>query len=74
MLIDFSKEALTVPNNYLGADKKRTIIYKGEKYLLKFSNEIKNRSFNLTGKITRILGLRLSIILLPKLLRIYKTM
>lgn len=37
MLIDFSKEALTVPNNYLGADKKRTIIYKGEKYLLKFS-------------------------------------
>lgn len=37
MLIDFSKEALTVPNNYLGADKKKTIIYKGEKYLLKFS-------------------------------------
>lgn len=36
MLIDFSKEALTVPNNYLGADKKRTIIYKDEKYLLNF--------------------------------------
>ena len=49
-------------------------LLKKYKYLLKFSNEIKNRSFNLTGKITRILGLRLSIILLPKLLRIYKTM
>ena len=46
MLIDFSKEALTVPNNYLGADKKRTIIYKGEKYLLKFStyNEFQQNS------------------------------
>ena len=46
MLIDFSKEALTVPNNYLGADKKRTIIYKGEKSLLKFSkyNEFQQNS------------------------------
>lgn len=36
-MIDFSKNAITVPNNYLGADKKRTVIYNGEKYLLKFS-------------------------------------
>lgn len=37
-IIDFSKEAKIIPNRFLGADKKKTIMYKNEKYLLKFSN------------------------------------
>ena len=47
-------------------------LLKKYRFLLKFSNEIKNRSFKYTGMMTRLFGTRLSIKMLANLLKFYK--
>ena len=47
-------------------------LLKKYRFLLKFSNEIKNRSFKYTGMMTRLFGIRLSIKMLANLLKFYK--
>ena len=42
------------------------------KFLLKFSNEIKNKSFKYTGLLTRLFGVNLSIKIFPHLMKLYK--
>ena len=47
-------------------------LLRNHKFLLKFSNEIKNKSFKYTGLLTRLFGVNLSIKIFPHLMKLYK--
>jgi len=53
-MIDFSN-ATEEFNNYKGSEKKKTLIYNGKKYLVKFPDPIREKNKNITMRFQNIL-------------------